>query len=639
MTEYLDSVSTAKKKRNLLGRVAAGFSAVAVVGTFALSAVPAGASGSATITTGASANNVIVGVGSSTTYPMMIQLDALYNQSLQCTQTIDRTGALAVQQLDQSCLTSGQETNGGVLAPVDASPSVTPNPFGDIAVEEPPIGSSNGILMLESGSGSATAFNTKYGTASGNVNVFTGASFARSSRSASISATGDNQGLNFVAYAKDGVSWTHYTSTHSGANCTAAVTRLTQSELKAIWQGQIWNWAQVGGCNAPITVFTAQEGSGTQSTWKGTIGTDPSALPSSSFYANCWNNGNSSATATDGLSKATLLTTAPTGAKCNGPINIFENETAQLGRQSLPDTMLNPNNSGTGGLNAGAVVTGGAAGTATAVYTLTASSKPAACNQWWMGCTSSGTGSATKWVLGNPSNDQILARSIFFYSSGLFHAQCIKSGGVNTSTTCNAGAWKVLSQDPAGTTTMNLGDIGTFTSPTTLLTTSLPATGEPANTCGTVANNPSPCSATQLSILTGVFPSIRSVYNVYVNAGGSGMPEASAATLNYIGETGFLCTPRAQAIIDPITGLSYRTEINSTILASGFYAISAGASTGVVNTIPLSSEGSVGTYGAESMYGTGAYAPYLAHAGGSTAAPNGFCNFTTTSGTTNPVAG
>ena len=117
------------------------------------------------------------------------------------------------------------------------------------------------------------------------------------------------------------------------------------------------------------------------------------------------------------------------------------------------------------------------------------------------------------------------------------------------------------------------------------------------------------------------------------------MPEASAATLNYIGETGFLCTPRAQAIIDPITGLSYRTEINSTILASGFYPISAGASTGVVNTIPLSSEGSVGTYGAESMYGTGAYAPYLAHAGGSTAAPNGFCNFTTTSGTTNPVAG
>jgi ABC-type phosphate transport system substrate-binding protein len=621
----------------------AGLSAAAIVGSFALCAVPAGAAGTATINaTGTTGNNLIIGSGSSTTYTMMQQLDTLYNGANQCTMTIDRTGATAVQPLDFSCLTQTQETNGGVLNPVNPSTATTPNPFGDIAVEEPPIGSSNGILQLESARASATAYNLKYGSASGAVNAFNGVNFARSSRSASISSSGDNQGLNFVAYAKDGVDWSHFTSTAAGANCSAAVGRLTTSELKAIWQGQIWNWSQVGGCNAPIIVFSAQEGSGTQSTWKGTLGTDPSAVQSSTFYANCWNNGNTTASGNEGLSLATLQTNQPTNAKCNGPIDIFENETAQLNVNALPAQMINPNSTATGGLNAGATVSG-TAGSLTAVYTLPGSSKPLACNQWWLGCTSSGTGSSTVWTFNLPSATSVLARSIFFYSAGIFHHQCIVSGGVNTATTCNANNWKVLSIDPTGATTMSLGSIGTFPGTTTLQTTGLTSAGEPATTCATVAGNPSPCQPTELSILTGSFPSVRSVYNVYVNGQSNAtahMNEATAATLNYIGETGFLCTPRTASITDPNTGVSYLTEIQNTILGAGFYPITAGAASGTVNQTPLSSEGSVGTLGAESMYPSGAYAPYLAHAGGTAAAPSGFCNFTTTSGASGqPVAG
>ena len=70
-------------------------------------------------------------------------------------------------------------------------------------------------------------------------------------------------------------------------------------------------------------------------------------------------------------------------------------------------------------------------------------------------------------------------------------------------------------------------------------------------------------------------------------------------------------------------------------MASGFYPISGGAATGVINqtAIPEGTFG-VGQTGAETMYSSGPYAPYLAHAavpGSSAATPYGFCLFSTTS--------
>ena len=55
-------------------------------------------------------------------------------------------------------------------------------------------------------------------------------------------------------------------------------------------------------------------------------------------------------------------------------------------------------------------------------------------------------------------------------------------------------------------------------------------------------------SASPTSILassgTGVYPIDRFLYNVYSNGSNSNIPEATAATLNYVSEVGFLCKPQ-----------------------------------------------------------------------------------------------
>ena len=121
-----------------------------------------------------------------------------------------------------------------------------------MALQEPQIGSSNGIAELEdSGAhGAPPPMTARRSTCSR-------ASTSRhSSRDASSS---DLQGLNFVAYARDGVPWFHYTKVNSAATPSAAVHNLSQAQLEGIYSGTIDNWSQVGGANKPIVVFSAQE--------------------------------------------------------------------------------------------------------------------------------------------------------------------------------------------------------------------------------------------------------------------------------------------------------------------------------------------------------------------------------------------
>ena len=97
----------------------------------------------------AAANNLIVGSGSSTDYQMMIGMDSLFNQVPGCVITSGSvTGApsKASQELNYAC-----ETNSGGTA-LEQVPGTAylDNPINDVAVEEPPMGSSNGIAQLES---------------------------------------------------------------------------------------------------------------------------------------------------------------------------------------------------------------------------------------------------------------------------------------------------------------------------------------------------------------------------------------------------------------------------------------------------------------------------------------------------------
>jgi hypothetical protein len=201
----------------------------------------------------------VLGSGSDTTMFMMAALDNLYLFSPGCAQIPTPSGP--TPWLDFSCQSP------------DPSGTITTENYSHDQVHEAYfLGSSNGINQL-----------CQQGTA-GVANI----DFARSSRGPKANH-GDCAGLNFVAYATDGISVEAFDdgTTASGMHgminqsgkClrsgtpTTAQFCLTQSQLQAIFVScTITNWSQVGGQNVPIVVYTAQSGSGTRSTFDGFLG-------------------------------------------------------------------------------------------------------------------------------------------------------------------------------------------------------------------------------------------------------------------------------------------------------------------------------------------------------------------------------
>jgi len=563
-----------------LKRAAGVGGAVAGATVLALSAaIPAGA----TVTD--PANNLIIGSGSSTTYTMMQQLDLLFNNAASCTLTSANTG-VAPQPLDYACVTGG----GGDPVALDASPTNTPeNPWADVAVQEPAIGSGSGINQLSK----VTANHTT------SVNVANNVNFARSSRAA---ASTDYTGLNFVAYAEDAVSWFHYLTVPVGhhvitkTNGTQTsdvvdgtdtvdtpsknVTNLTKAQVQGIWNGTYKNWSDVGGTDAPIVVFSAQTGSGTQSTWKSFLGYDPT---DSSKSVNC------------------------VGATCGGPVVIFENQLASLNAGSFlgdnqtafkNDLAANHQISGTqhntvndnrsttvaqagtakkvyltsaAAISVGSVITiGGVTGTSTvAAVNPATSKKPASVT---LAAKTSGIvvpGASVTWRNTTTStqawssadvNATVRANAIYFYSYGKWKNQTgAPNGGSARDCAVNGcGGIKL----PAGYTAA-LGAINSIT----------------------LNDN---------HALDGTFPAPRYLYNVYSNGSNSRIKTAATpATLNYVSEAGFICKPQNSSINDPATGSSYVSEIQATITASGFFPLSAAYTSGGVNTSPIPDEGSV----------------------------------------------
>jgi ABC-type phosphate transport system substrate-binding protein len=81
--------------------------------------------------------------------------------------------------------------------------------------------------------------------------------------------------------------------------------------------------------------------------------------------------------------------------------------------------------------------------------------------------------------------------------------------------------------------------------------------------------------------LPGDFPLIRCLSNVYNNSTSTGAAGTAAApatqpTLNYTSEYGFMCKKQTATDIDPYTGLNYRYEIETDILANGFFPLDTG---------------------------------------------------------------
>jgi ABC-type phosphate transport system substrate-binding protein len=226
-----------------LGRLALVAAAIGLVAAAALPPTGAGA------TTKIIKPSRIFGSGSDTTYNMMAALDTLYNNSAGCN-VIAPVGT--TQPLNFKCLPDDQNT------------IHTENYPHDVVSEGFPLGSSVGVNQL-----------CQQGlTGVANIN------FARSSRTPRLS---DCTHLHFVAYARDGISWEAFPgvansavatmNNQAGACAGSSGFCLTQQQLKDIFLNcTITNWNQVGGANAPIVIYTQQNGSGTRASWDGFVG-------------------------------------------------------------------------------------------------------------------------------------------------------------------------------------------------------------------------------------------------------------------------------------------------------------------------------------------------------------------------------
>jgi len=72
-------------------------------------------------------------------------------------------------------------------------------------------------------------------------------------------------GVLYVAFAKDAITW----ASKAGSNAPAS---LTKAQLQGIFTCKTTNWKQVGGKSGAIKVYLPQPGSGTLSTWEKFMG-------------------------------------------------------------------------------------------------------------------------------------------------------------------------------------------------------------------------------------------------------------------------------------------------------------------------------------------------------------------------------
>ncbi|MBV9291081.1 MAG: substrate-binding domain-containing protein, partial [Frankiales bacterium] len=197
------------------------------------------------------ANATLVGSGSNTAYGAIAGISDVFNGLLGCNPIAP---ASQVQPLDFSCPPGSLNSLTG---------SATENPLNDVSVIEPAIGGSAGVQQLQyQGAHLAT---------------YTGGKVAPINFTTTVSSPSASnlQGLNFVGFAQDGLSWFHFTSVDGTATPSATVTDLSLSQLQGIWNGTITTWGQVNGNSSdtsPIKVYTASAGAGVRSVWEKYLG-------------------------------------------------------------------------------------------------------------------------------------------------------------------------------------------------------------------------------------------------------------------------------------------------------------------------------------------------------------------------------
>ena len=138
------------------------------------------------------------------------------------------------------------------------------NPYNDVAIEEPPLGGRNGLLQLENlGTGRRSTAYVDYATGP------------------RLPVASDPPGLNFVSYAKDALTWFHFTQVNGARTPSAFIRSLTPAQLADIWDGTYTKWAQILNPKtgkayytgtAPIRPYAANAGSGLLTLWNSDLG-------------------------------------------------------------------------------------------------------------------------------------------------------------------------------------------------------------------------------------------------------------------------------------------------------------------------------------------------------------------------------
>jgi ABC-type phosphate transport system substrate-binding protein len=188
----------------------------------------------------------VVGVGSNTTEYVLDQMSVNYNATIPA----KRHGPNDPYFYSWDALPAGV-----AVAPTPDPYKITPK-AGCAAIGRPN-GSSAGLTALDQ--------NTFDGKTGHYCIDFARSSSARSSKAPKLGSGG----VEYVAFAKDAVTWAARSAKDGG---TDAPKSLTLPQLKAIFSCRDTNWDQVGGKDAKIDVYLPQAGSGTLSFWLDVMG-------------------------------------------------------------------------------------------------------------------------------------------------------------------------------------------------------------------------------------------------------------------------------------------------------------------------------------------------------------------------------
>ena len=199
---------------------------------------------------------------------MIASLASLFNGSEGCNLIVP-TGT--TQPLNFSCPSGGSLPAGdppfGYGAP-SVGGQYSENPFNDVVEVEP-------------GSARQPA-SPSWRTRGAHTTSTAPVNFASSARGPNLGAGGkyDDQGLNFVAYAADGVDYVAFKTVKKKSTAASTIKGLTQAQLQAIWSGADKCWSDVGAtgtdANDLIDPYSVVTSSAITSTWDAFLSPDNS---------------------------------------------------------------------------------------------------------------------------------------------------------------------------------------------------------------------------------------------------------------------------------------------------------------------------------------------------------------------------